>query len=133
VPERVWEEDELLPFLPFSLDLWRNICTVLKKKMSAFNNIFQDIYIYIYIYIYIVITINCACQKSSASESSSVTRALSHSHLSCFSVSHFDFRPRFFEGPGSSSINCTSCVPNSVSPAPSDTVKLRLWCPSFSS
>jgi hypothetical protein len=38
-----------------------------------------------------VITVNYTYQKSSASKSASATRALSHSRLSCFSVSLFDF------------------------------------------
>jgi hypothetical protein len=55
-----------------------------------------------------VITINCTYQKSLVSESASATGTLSRSRLSCFSVSHFDFRRRFFEGPGYSSINFIS-------------------------
>jgi hypothetical protein len=103
----------------------KHLYTFEKQKINLFNNIFQ--------YIYIVITINCTYQKSSASESASMTHALSCSCLSCFSMSHFDFQRCFFEGPDSSSINFTSRVANSVSHVPSDTVKLRLWCPSFSS
>jgi hypothetical protein len=89
-----------------------------KQKINLFNNIFQGIYI--------VITVNCTYQKSSATESTSATHALSHSRISYFSASRFDFRMCFFEGPGSSSINSTSCVANSASPVPSNTVKLRL-------
>jgi hypothetical protein len=126
VPEHVWEEDELSPFLPFPLDLWRNIYTHLKNKRLI------SLITYFNIYIYIVIIVNyCTYKKSSASESTSVTRALSHSRLSCFLASHFDFQKHFFEGPDSSSINSTSRVVNSVSPVPSDIVKIRLWCPSF--
>jgi hypothetical protein len=88
-----------------------------KQKIILFNNIFQDIYIYI------VIIVNCTYQKSSGSESALVKRALSHSRLSCFSTSCFDFRWHFFEGPGSSSIHSTSHVANSMSPALSDIVK----------
>jgi hypothetical protein len=107
----------------------KHMYTFEKQKINLFNNIFQ----YIYSDYYRITTVNCTYQKSSASKSASVTRALSCSRLSCFSVSHFDFLRHFFEGPGSSSINSTSCVANSVSPAPSDTMKHRLWCPSFSS
>jgi hypothetical protein len=78
------------------------------------GNIFQDIYIHIYI----VVIVKCTDQKSSASESASATRALSRSCLSCFSAGHFDFGMHFFEGPGSSSINSTSRVPNSMCCAP---------------
>jgi hypothetical protein len=84
---------------------------------------------YIYSYYYHITTLNCTYQKSSASESASSTCALSHSRLSCFSASHFDLQRHFFEGPDSSSINSTSCVANSISPALLDIVKLRLWCP----
>jgi hypothetical protein len=105
----------------------KHLYTFEKQNINLFNNIFQDIYIYI------VIIINCTYQKSSAPESASVTRALSCSRLFCFSMSHFDFRRRFFEGPDSSSINSTSRVANSASPALSDTVKRRPWSPSFSS
>jgi hypothetical protein len=73
-----------------------------KQKINLFNNIFQDICIYIYSDYYYITTITCTYQKLSASEFASVTRALSHSHLSCPSVTHFDFRMHFFEGPGSS-------------------------------
>jgi hypothetical protein len=79
VPERVSEEEELLPFLPFPLYVWRNICTHLKNKRL----------------IYLII-VNCIYQKSSASEFASTTSKLCHSHLSCFLASHFDFRRRFF-------------------------------------
>jgi hypothetical protein len=96
-----------------------------KQKINLFNNIFQDICL--------VITVKCTYQKSSASESASATDALSHSRLSCFSVSPFDFRRHFFEGPGSSSTNSTSRVASSASPTPSDTVKCRPWSPSLSS
>jgi hypothetical protein len=96
----------------------KHLYTFEKQKINLFNNIFQDIYI--------VITVNCNYQKLLASESASATRALSHSCLSCFSASRFDFRRCFFKGPGSSSINSTSRVANSASPTPSDTMKLRL-------
>jgi hypothetical protein len=92
----------------------KHMYTFEKQKINLFNNILQDIYIYIYI----VITVNCTYQKSLASESASVRHALSHSCLSCFSMSCFDFRRRFFEGPGSSSINSTSRVANFASPTP---------------
>jgi hypothetical protein len=104
-----------------------------KQNINLFNNIFQDIYIYISSDYYRITIVNCTYQKSSASESTSTIHALSHSHLSCFSASCFDFRRHFFEVPCSSFINSTSYVANSVSPTPSDTVKLRLLCPSFSS
>jgi hypothetical protein len=87
-----------------------------KQKINLFNNIFQGICIYNDYYH--ITTVNSTYQKSSASESASGTRALSHSCLSCISVSRFDFRRHFFEGFGSSSINSISRVTNSVSPAP---------------
>jgi hypothetical protein len=58
-----------------------------KQRINLFNNIFQDIYSDYYH----MITVNCTYQKSSASESASVRRALSHSHISCFSMTRFDF------------------------------------------
>jgi hypothetical protein len=119
MPERACEEDKLLLFLPFPLDLWQNIYTHLKNKRLI------SLITYFKIYICIVITVNCTYQKSSASEFASATRALSHLHRSCFSASHFDFRRHFFEGPSSSSINSTSRVANSASPTLSDTVKHR--------
>jgi hypothetical protein len=103
----------------------KHLYTFEKQKINLFNNIFQDIYI--------VITVNCTYQKSSAFESASATHALSRSRLSCFSVSHFDFQRHFHEGPGSSSINSTSRLFNSVSPTPQDRVKRRPWSPLFSS
>jgi hypothetical protein len=111
---------------PFSL-MAKHLYTFEKQKINFFNNIFQDIYIYI------VITVNCTYQKSSASKFASATRALSPSHLSYFSASHFDFQWHFFEGSSSSSINSTSRMANYASDALSDTMKLRLWCPLFSS
>jgi hypothetical protein len=50
--ERAWEEDKLSPFLPFPLDLWRNICTHLKNKrlISLITYFKIDIYIYSYSY-----------------------------------------------------------------------------------
>jgi hypothetical protein len=106
--------------------MMKHLYTFEKQKINLFNNIFYDIYI--------VITLNyCIYQKMSASEPASTTRALSRSCISCFSMSHFDFRRCFFEGSGFSSINFTPHVANYASPASSDTVKLRLWCPSFSS
>jgi hypothetical protein len=102
----------------------KHLYTFEKQKINLFNNIFQDTCIYSDYYH--ITTVNCTYQKSSTSESGSATCALSHSRLSYFSVSHFDFQRHFFEGPGSSSIISTSRVANSVSPTPSDTVKLRL-------
>jgi hypothetical protein len=85
-----------------------------KQKINLFNNKFQDIYSDYYR----ITIVNCTYQKLSASKSASMIRALSRSRLSCFSGSHFHFRRHFFEGPGSSSINSTSRVPNNVSLAP---------------
>jgi hypothetical protein len=107
----------------------KHLYTFEKQKINLFNNIFQDICIYSDYYR--IITVNSTCQKSLTSKSASAIHASSHSRLSYYSASHFDFQRRLFEGPGSSSINSTSRVANSVSPAPSDIVKLRLWCPSF--
>jgi hypothetical protein len=44
MPERAWEEDELLLFLPFPVDLWQNICTYLKNKIliSLITYIYSD-------------------------------------------------------------------------------------------
>jgi hypothetical protein len=109
----------------------KHLYTFEKQKINLFNNIFQDICIYSDYYR--ITTENFTCQKSAASKSASTTHALSHSHLSCFLASRFDFRRHFFEGPGSSYINSTSHVANFVSPTPSHIVKLRLWCPPFSS
>jgi hypothetical protein len=107
----------------------KHLYTFEKQKIILFNNIFQDIYIYIDYYR--IITVICTYQKLSASESALATCALSRSHFSCLSVTHFDFQRRFFEGPDSSSINSTSRVANFVSLVPLDTMKL--WCPSISS
>jgi hypothetical protein len=116
VPDHAWEEDELLPALRFPLDLWRNICTYLKRqKINLFNNIYGDYYG--------IKIVTCTYQKSTASVSASAIGVLSRSLLSCFSVTHFDFQMHLFDGPGSSSINSTSRVPNSTSPAPLDIVK----------
>jgi hypothetical protein len=113
VSECALEEDELSPFLPFPLDLWQNICQHLKnKRLVSLITYFK---IYIYSDYYHITIVNCTYQKSSASESVLATRAMSHSRLSCFSASHFDFRRHFFEGSGSSSINSTSRVINSES------------------
>jgi hypothetical protein len=109
----------------------KHLYTFEKQKANLFNNIFQDIYIYIYSDYYRITIVTCTYQRSSTSESALATRALSSSRLSYLSVTCFDFRMRFFEGPGSSSINSTSCVVNSESPALSDIVKR--WCPSISS
>jgi hypothetical protein len=102
----------------------KHMYTFEKQKINLFNNIFQDICIYSDYYC--ITTVNYTYQKSLASESASATCTLSRSHLSCFSASRFDFQRCFFEGHGSSSISSTSHVANSVSPAPSDIVKLGL-------
>jgi hypothetical protein len=51
MPEGASEEDKLWPFLPFPLDLWRNICTHLKNKrlLSLTTNFKICIYIVIII------------------------------------------------------------------------------------
>jgi hypothetical protein len=73
VPDRAWEEDELLPVLHFPLDLWLKICTYLKnKRLISFTTYFK-----IYSDYYLITTVTSTYQKLSASESILVTHASS--------------------------------------------------------
>jgi hypothetical protein len=49
VPNRAWDEDELLPVLHFPLDLWRNICTHLENKRLISLKTYFQVYIVIII------------------------------------------------------------------------------------
>jgi hypothetical protein len=76
------------PTFPLRL-MVKHLYTFKKQKINLFNNNIQDIYIYSDYYH--ITTVNCTYQKLSASEFASATRALSHSRISYFSATRFNF------------------------------------------